>query len=177
MLPEMSSVVSGTCSSWTYSTGSSYSNSSPGTTQRKDKHTMNNHSWQEHVLYARLTRMHNKNGLHGVMGLSERRGSGQREGNGGVMKDVGRILVTQACHWKDWKISVEIDMKITGDGCTVCKWRAKQDVMQYAYNSNMATLMQSLNMLQHPNMNTNYMAVKYKWSSTNHEHWATARTY
>ena len=39
----------------------------------------------------------------------------------------GSNLANQACHWKDEMISVEIDIKITGIGCTVCKWRAKQE--------------------------------------------------
>ena len=38
----------------------------------------------------------------------------------------GRNLANQVCRWKDGVISVEIDMKITGIGCTVCKWQAKQ---------------------------------------------------
>ena len=33
----------------------------------------------------------------------------------------GSNLAKQACHWKDEMISVEIDIKITGNGCTVCK--------------------------------------------------------
>ena len=39
----------------------------------------------------------------------------------------GSNLANQACHWKDEMISVEIDIKITGNGCTVCKWQAKQE--------------------------------------------------
>ena len=39
----------------------------------------------------------------------------------------GSNLANQACHWKDEMISVEIDIKITGNGCTVCKWHAKQE--------------------------------------------------
>ena len=39
----------------------------------------------------------------------------------------GSNLANQACHWKDGMISVEIDIKITGIGCTVCKWQAKQE--------------------------------------------------
>ena len=34
----------------------------------------------------------------------------------------GSKLANQVCHWKDEMISVEIDIKITGKGCTVCKW-------------------------------------------------------
>ena len=39
----------------------------------------------------------------------------------------GSNLANQACHWKYEMISVEIDIKITGNGCTVCKWQAKQE--------------------------------------------------
>ena len=39
----------------------------------------------------------------------------------------GSNLANQACHWKYEMISVEIDIKITGIGCTVCKWQAKQE--------------------------------------------------
>ena len=35
--------------------------------------------------------------------------------------DHGIKLANQACHWKDGVISVEINIKITGNGCTVCK--------------------------------------------------------
>ena len=39
----------------------------------------------------------------------------------------GSNLANQACHWKDEMILVEINIKITGIGCTVCKWQAKQE--------------------------------------------------
>ena len=39
----------------------------------------------------------------------------------------GSNMANQACYWKDEMISVEIDIKITGNGCTVCKWQAKQE--------------------------------------------------
>ena len=39
----------------------------------------------------------------------------------------GSNLANQVCHWKDEMISVEIDIKTTGNGCTVCKWQAKQE--------------------------------------------------
>ena len=38
----------------------------------------------------------------------------------------GLNLANQERLWKDELISVEIDIKITGIGCTVCKWQAKQ---------------------------------------------------
>ena len=42
------------------------------------------------------------------------------------MIEHGLNLEIQVCHWKDVMISVEIDIKITGTGCTVWKWQAKQ---------------------------------------------------
>ena len=47
--------------------------------------------------------------------------------SGGKNDEQGSNLANQACHWKDEMISVEIDIKITGNGCTVCKWQAKQE--------------------------------------------------
>ena len=38
----------------------------------------------------------------------------------------GLNLANQECHWKYELISIEIDIKITGIGCTVWKWQAKQ---------------------------------------------------
>ena len=35
--------------------------------------------------------------------------------------DQGINLVNQACRWKDGVISVEIDIRITENGCMVCK--------------------------------------------------------
>ena len=46
----------------------------------------------------------------------------------GSKKDEQSInLANQVCRWKDEMISVEIDIKITGNGCTVCIWQAKQE--------------------------------------------------
>ena len=45
----------------------------------------------------------------------------------------GLNLANQVCRWKDEMISVEIDIKITGIRCTVCK--AKQIWHRYAINS------------------------------------------
>ena len=45
----------------------------------------------------------------------------------------GRKRMNKAVTWQtkhatgDEMISVEIDIKITGNGCTVCKWQAKQE--------------------------------------------------
>ena len=53
-------------------------------------------------------------------------------------------------------ISVEIDIKITGFGCTVCKWQARQVWHKAAINSTMLLSMQQETMLQHPNMKTKH---------------------
>ena len=37
----------------------------------------------------------------------------------------GINLANQVCRWKDEMISVKIDIEITGNGCTVCKWQDK----------------------------------------------------
>ena len=82
----------------------------------------------------------------------------------------GSNLANQACHWKDEMISVEIDIKITGNRCTVCKWQAKQERHEYAINSMIALKMQQVTMLQHPNIATKHMAVIYRRCLTKDEH-------
>ena len=89
----------------------------------------------------------------------------------------GSNLANQACHWKDGMISVEIDIKITGNGCTVCKWQAKQEWHKSAINSMIALKMQQVTMLQHPNIATKHMAVIYRRCLTKDEHWATAKSH
>ena len=86
----------------------------------------------------------------------------------------GSNLANQACHWKYEMISVEIDIKITGNGCTVCKWQAKQEWHESAINSMIALKMQQATMLQHSNIATKHMAVIYRRCLTKDEHWATA---
>ena len=82
----------------------------------------------------------------------------------------GSNLANQACHWKDEMISVEIDIKITGNGCTVCKWQAKQEWHNSAINSTMLLSMQQETMLQHPNIKTKHVAVIYRRCLTKYEH-------
>ena len=41
------------------------------------------------------------------------------------MIEPGLNMENQECHWKEELISVEIDIKIPGIGCTVWKWQAK----------------------------------------------------
>ena len=89
----------------------------------------------------------------------------------------GSNLANQACHWKDEMISVEIDIKITGNGCTVCKWQAKQEWHESAINSMIALRIHQETMLQHPNIATKHMEVIYRRCLTNDEHWATAKSH
>ena len=88
----------------------------------------------------------------------------------------GSNLANQACHWKDEMISVEIDIKITGNGCTVCKWQAKQEWHESAINSMIALKMQRVTLLQNPNIATKHMTVIYRRCLRKDEHWATARS-
>ena len=82
----------------------------------------------------------------------------------------GSNLENQACHWKDEMISVEIDIKITGIGCTVCKWQAKQEWHNSAIYSMMPTRMQQETKLLHSNIATKHMEVIYSRCLTNDEH-------
>ena len=89
----------------------------------------------------------------------------------------GSNLANQACHWKDEMISVEIDIKITGNGCTVCKWQAKQEWYESVIHSMIALRMQQVTMLQHSNIATKHVSVIYRRCLTKDEHWATARSH
>ena len=82
----------------------------------------------------------------------------------------GSNLANQVCHWKYEMISVEIDIKITGNGCTVCKWQAKQERHDSAINSMIALRIHQVTMLQHPNIATKHMAVIYRRCLTKYEH-------
>ena len=82
----------------------------------------------------------------------------------------GINLANQVCRWKDEMISVEIDIKITENGCTVCKWQAKQEWHDSAINSTMLLSMQQETKLQHPNIKTKHMAVIYRRCLTKEEH-------
>ena len=88
----------------------------------------------------------------------------------------GTNLANQVCHWKDEMISVEIDIKITGNGCTFCKWQAKQEWHDSAINMMIALRIHQVTMLQHPNIATKHMEVIYKRCLTKDEHWAMARS-
>ena len=85
-------------------------------------------------------------------------------------------LANQVCHWKDEMISVEIDIKITGNGCTVCKWQAKQEWHNSVINSMIALRIHQVTMLQHSNIATKHMGVTYRRCLTKDEHWAMAKS-
>ena len=91
--------------------------------------------------------------------------------------DQGINLANQVCQWKDEMISIEIDIKITGFGCTVCKWQAKQKWHQSAINSMMPSRMQRETKLLHSNITKRHMAVMYTRCLTKHEQWATAKSH
>ena len=90
------------------------------------------------------------------------------------MIEPGLNLENQECHWKEELISVEIDIKITGIGCTVCKWQAKQIWHRSAINSTRPSKCIKSNKLLRPNIATMHMEVIHSRCLTKDEHWATA---
>ena len=82
----------------------------------------------------------------------------------------GLNLANQECRWKDELISVEIDIKITGIGCTVCKWQAKQIWHRSAINSTRPSKCIKNNKLLHSNITTKHMAVIHSRCLTKDEH-------
>ena len=88
----------------------------------------------------------------------------------------GINLANQVCRCKDEMISVEIDIRITEIGCTVCKWQAKQGWHNSAINSMMPHSMQQETKLLHSNITTKHMTVIYSRCLTKHEHWAMAKS-
>ena len=89
----------------------------------------------------------------------------------------GLNLENQQFHRKDELISVEIDIKVTGIGCTVCKRQAKQGLHYSVINSTIPHSMQQQTKLLPSNITTKYMAVMYTRCLTKHEHWATAKSH
>ena len=89
----------------------------------------------------------------------------------------GLNLEIQECHWKGELILVEIDIKITGIGCTVWKWPAKQIWHRSAINSTRPSKYIKNNKLLHSNIATNHMAVIHSRCLTKYEHWATANSH
>ena len=82
----------------------------------------------------------------------------------------GINLEIQECHWKEEFISVEIDIKITGIGCTVCKWQAKQIWHRSVINSTRPSKCIKNNKLMHSNIIAKHMAVIHSRCFTNDEH-------
>ena len=91
--------------------------------------------------------------------------------------ELGINLANKVCHWKDEMISVEIDIKITGFGCTLSKWRTTQEWHYSAINNTMPSRMQQETKLLHSNIATNHMSVIYSRCLTKDEHWATAKSH
>ena len=94
-----------------------------------------------------------------------------------IIAKQGINLANQVCLWKDEMISVEIDIKIAGNGCTVCKWQAKQEWHNSAINSMRPSRMQQETKLLHSNIATKHMEVIYSRCFTKDEHWATAQSH
>ena len=86
-------------------------------------------------------------------------------------------LANQVCCWKDEMILVGIYIKITGIGCTVCKWQAKQEWHDSAINSTMPSKMKQETRLLHSNIATKHMAVIYSRCLKKDEHWAMANSH
>ena len=82
----------------------------------------------------------------------------------------GLNLANQECRWKDELILVEIDVKITGNGCTIHKWQAKQEWHNFAINIMMPARMQQETKLLHSNIATKHMEVVYSRCLTKDEH-------
>ena len=74
------------------------------------------------------------------------------------MIEPGLNLEIQECHWKGELISVKIDIKITGIGCTVWKRQAKQIWHRAAIINTRPSKCIKNNMLLHPNIAKKYMA-------------------
>ena len=86
------------------------------------------------------------------------------------MIEPGLNLEIQECHWKGEVISVEINIKITGIGCTVCKWQAKQIWHRSAINTTRPSKCIKNNKLLHSNITTKHMAVIHSRCLTKYEH-------
>ena len=147
-LPAKFSQLSKAWSSLAYSTGSSCTYSSPGSTQSK------NTSKGPTINHGAMHKQHDA--IHGMIcemwyTMHMRAPKGKN--------DQGINLANQLCHWKDEMISFEIDIKITGNGCTVCKWQAKQEWHNSAINSTMLLSMQQQTKLVYSNIETKHMAV------------------
>ena len=63
------------------------------------------------------------------------------------------------------------------NGCTVCKWQARQEWHNYAINNTMPSKMQQETKLLHSNIARKHMAVIYSRCFTKDEHWAMAKSH
>ena len=89
----------------------------------------------------------------------------------------GINLANQVFYWRDEMISVEIDIKITGNGGTVCKWQAKQQWHNSAINSMMPSRMQQETKILHSNIATKHMAVIHSRCLKKDVHLAMAKSH
>ena len=140
ILPTKFSELSKAWSSLAYSTGSSVTYSSPSSTQ--GKHISNGNKNQSRC-NAQVTWCNTCHDMRDVI-CNAYAGFGRENDEQGIN------LENQVCHWTDEMILVEIDIKITGNGCTVCKWQAKQEWHDSAINSMIALRIHQVTMLQHP---------------------------
>ena len=141
-------------------------NSSPGSTQDKNTNKRNHNQQRE------MRKQHDaKHGM--ICEMWHAMHMRAPEGKEGSRNQLGK----KVCRWKDEMISVEIDIKITGMGCTVCKWQAKQEWHNSAINSTTPSRMQQETKLLHSNIATKHMAVIYSRCLTKDEHWATAKSH
>ena len=155
----MFSELSKAWSSLAYSTGSSFTYSSPGSTHGKytaKKHQSNTMQCTSNMVqymawYARYD-------MQCICVLQKRK------------NDQGINWANQVCHWKDEVILVEIDIRITENGCTFCKWQAIQEWHSSAINSTMLLSMQQEIKLLHSNIATKHMSVIYSRCLTKYEH-------
>ena len=144
------------------STGSSLANSSPGSTQTSKRNTINH--VQSSSKYDANMVCYAGCDMWCICKIWQ------------GMNEPGLNVEILVCHWKGEVISVEIDIKIAGIGDTVWKWQAKQIWHRSAIISKWPTKCIKINMLQHSNMTTKYMAGIHSWSLTKDEHWDTANS-
>ena len=145
ILPAQLSELTG--SSKANSTGSSLANSSPGSTQTRqtsNKDTINHVQTQstrcrDDMLCGMRCGMQNARYDRKCMNLAS-------------------TWKNQVCHWKDEMKLLENDIKNAGICVTVWKWQAIQKWHRSAIYSKLASKCKEMNMLQHSNMTTTYMA-------------------
>ena len=142
ILPAKFSELSKAWSSLAYSTGSLITYSSPGSTQSKNTRKRTNNQSR---CNAQATWCKTWHDMRDVIGNAYAC-FGRKNDEQGIS------LANQVCRWKDEMISVEIDINITGNGCTVCKWPTKQGWHDSVINSMILLRIQQETILQHPNI-------------------------